>query len=577
MASDLERTVQPGEATFPSWDGVSIHYRKWTPTKAPPSRGLVIFHRGHEHAGRVAPLAEALATPDMAVFAWDVRGNGTSEGGPRPPSFSDLVRDVDAFLGHIQTTYGLPLEEICLVAHSLSSVFVCTWIHDQAPPIRGLILITPAFRVKLPFRFAFPLLRLWTRLRPDLTVSSLVTGRSLTSDPAEARVYESDPLIKRELRARVLVDTFDASRRVVDDASAITVPTMVVTGERDRVVEPGLQSKFSSGLSSSRKSHHKLANARHDPLHDKNREEVYGLVRAFVEECFERPQHDEEALQRAEDASWTAYDEWREGGPQHLLLRAFLKTVGRLSTGIRIGLEKGFDSGESLDYAYKNEVHGVTPLGRLLDRIYLHAVGWRAMRQRRDHLRDLIEKAIAILGSERQPIRIFDLASGPGRYVLDVLERHPDAEAMLWDMDEPSLARGRKVAVRQGITRARYQRGDAFDAGALANVTPPPTIAIVSGLYELFPRNNVIFESLQGIARAVPTGGMLIYTNQPWHPHLRFIANVLPNRFGRPWRMRCRSQVEMDHLVSMAGFEKIATRVDRWGIFTVSLARRVSP
>ena len=39
--------------------------------------------------------------------------------------------------------------------------------------------------------------------------------------------------------------------------------------------------------------------------------------------------------------------------------------------------------------------------------------------------------------------------------------------------------------------------------------------------------------------------------------------------------MRRRTQVEMDQLVANAGFVKIDQRIDAWGIFTVSLARRV--
>ena len=36
--------------------------------------------------------------------------------------------------------------------------------------------------------------------------------------------------------------------------------------------------------------------------------------------------------------------------------------------------------------------------------------------------------------------------------------------------------------------------------------------------------------------------------------------------------MRCRSQAEMDQLVERAGFKKVTMRIDRFGIFTVSLA-----
>ena len=75
--------------------------------------------------------------------------------------------------------------------------------------------------------------------------------------------------------------------------------------------------------------------------------------------------------------------------------------------------------------------------------------------------------------------------------------------------------------------------------------------------------------------RAVPPGGFLIYTNQPWHPQLEMIARVLVHGDGTPWVMRCRPQREMDDLVRFVGFEKIDMVTDLDGIFTVSLAERV--
>jgi hypothetical protein len=120
----------------------------------------------------------------------------------------------------------------------------------------------------------------------------------------------------------------------------------------------------------------------------------------------------------------------------------------------------------------------------------------------------------------------------------------------------------------------RCETGDAFDADGLASLQPRPDVAVVSGLYELFPDNAMIRRSLAGLARAVPTGGWLVYTNQPWHPQLEFIARVLSNREGQQWIMRCRTQAEIDALVEDAGFTKVGMQIDQWGIFTVSIARR---
>jgi hypothetical protein len=108
-------------------------------------------------------------------------------------------------------------------------------------------------------------------------------------------------------------------------------------------------------------------------------------------------------------------------------------------------------------------------------------------------------------------------------------------------------------------------------------MTPRPTIAIVSGLFELFPDNDCVRRALDGLGRAVEPGGYLLYTNQPWHPQQEMIARCLPNRDGDPWIMRCRTQAEMDQLVAAAGFRKFRQRIDADGIFSVSLAVKPAP
>ena len=130
------------------------------------------------------------------------------------------------------------------------------------------------------------------------------------------------------------------------------------------------------------------------------------------------------------------------------------------------------------------------------------------------------------------------------------------------------------MAADLGLTNVEVARGDAFDRAQLAALAPRPTIGIVSGLFELFPENDGVLASLRGLADAIEPGGYLIYTNQPWHPQVEFIARVLRNREGEPWIMRRRTTAEMDELVRTAGFEKEEMEVDEWGMFTVSVARR---
>ena len=144
----------------------------------------------------------------------------------------------------------------------------------------------------------------------------------------------------------------------------------------------------------------------------------------------------------------------------------------------------------------------------------------------------------------------------------------------LRDWNPANAEAASRLARELNVQDVSVGQGDAFDRRSLAGVQPRPGIAIVSGLYELFPDNAKVGESLLGLADALGDDGFLIYTNQPWHPQLEMIARVLDNREGKPWVMRCRSQAEMDSLVARAGFEKLETLLDKDGIFTVSLARR---
>jgi hypothetical protein len=149
---------------------------------------------------------------------------------------------------------------------------------------------------------------------------------------------------------------------------------------------------------------------------------------------------------------------------------------------------------------------------------------------------------------------------------------------LLRDYGDINVEAGRALILANGLDGSvQFVKGDAFDQDSLAAVEPKPTLGIVSGLYELFPDNGMVSGSLAGLAAAIPPGGYLIYTGQPWHPQLALIARALTShREGRAWIMRRRVQAEMDQLVAAAGFRKIEQRIDEWGMFTVSVAERIA-
>ncbi|MER8377135.1 bifunctional alpha/beta hydrolase/class I SAM-dependent methyltransferase [Mesorhizobium sp. M1406] len=581
----LERQAQ--ERVFRSHDGTEIFYRFWPAASADAEGAVVLFHRGHEHGGRMAHLVDELRMPDHAFYAWDARGNGRSSGERGyAPSFSALVRDIDCFMGEIAARDGFATRDIALIAQSFGAVLAAAWVHDYAPKLRAMVLASPAFSVKLYVPFAREGIAFWQKIKGRFFVNSYVKAKFLTHDLVRIASFESDPLITRPIASNILVELYQHAARIVADARAITVPTQLLLSGSDWVVRHGPQHDFFVNLGSRAKERHVLPGFFHDTLGERDRARALDLIRPFLARQFATPDAPVD-LKQADIAGHTRDEADRLASPLDLLSpkglywafsRASIRMGAWVSQGMKTGIATGFDSGSTLDYVYENDARGLTPLGRVIDRIFLEAIGWRGIRQRKLHLEELIGSCLTTLKAAGRPAHILDIAAGHGRYVLDAIVKSPDqpASVRLQDYSDLNVQLGRKlIAERQLPADVSFQRADAFDADMLGSIDPAPDLAIVSGLYELFSDNAMIARSLGGLASAMQQGSLLLYTNQPWHPQLEMIARSLTShRGGEAWVMRRRTQGEMDQLVEAAGFEKLDQRIDQWGIFTVSVARR---
>lgn len=584
-------TTRPCESLqFRTHDGESLFYRRW-PAQAALRRGAVLlFHRGHEHSGRMAHLVDELDLPDFDFYAWDARGHGLSPGERGySPSFGTSVRDVQTFVDHLGARHGLAPQDLHVVAQSVGAVLVAAWAHDYAPPVRGLTLASPAFQVKLYVPFARTGLKLLHALRGHFVVNSYVKPQFLTHDEERIASYRRDPLITRPIAVGMLLGLYEAAERVVRDAAAITQPVQLLVSGSDWVVRRAPQDRFFERLGSAVKTRLLLPGFFHDTLGERDRAPAVQFIRAFVLERFasapalpdlrgadRRGATADEARALARPLPW-----WTPRGAYWALTRAALRLGGALSAGIRLGHRTGFDSGSTLDYVYRNQPQGVPLLGRLVDRVYLQSIGWRGIRQRKLHVEELLREAMRRVRQAGLPVHVTDIAAGHGRYVLDALAGGgTTADAVvLRDYSRTNVTEGRRLVDQRGLgATVRFDQADAFDAESLAGIRPRPTVGVVSGLYELFDRNDPVERSLRGLAAAIPPGGYLVYTGQPWHPQLELIARALTShRQGQAWVMRRRTQAELDQLVAAAGFRKVAQRIDEWGIFTVSLAQRVAP
>ncbi len=579
------RTME--EKSFTTHDGVDLFFRYWPAESNNRKGAVVLFHRGHEHSGRMAHLVQELNIADYDFFAWDARGHGKSPGDRGySPSVSCSIRDVQTFISHISSTYDISVEDMAIVAQSVGAVLISAWVHDYAPKIRCVILGSPAFKVKLYVPFARTALKIKQKFKGNFFVNSYVKAKLLTHDQERISSFEADPLITRAISNNILLGLDTTASRIVEDAAAITVPTQLFVSGSDWVVHHKPQHVFYENLGSSIKERHILKGFFHDTFGEKDRSSVINKMRDFIGQRFNEPVN-RELLLEADKKGFTRYESDTLATPLSLFslrgcmwacMRFSLKFTALLSDGVKIGQKTGFDSGTTLDYVYKNTPSGSGPVGRYIDKNYLNSIGWRGIRQRKLNLEELIQKAMKQLSANGTPIHIIDIAAGHGRYILEAIENNqikPDS-ILLRDYSDINISQGTNLIQEKGLASiAKFLKADAFDVSSFNRLEIKPTLGVVSGLFELFPDNELILRSLEGFSNALDSGSYLIYTCQPWHPQLEMIARALTShRQAQAWVMRRRTQEEMDQLVESKGFSKIEQRIDEFGIFTVCLARK---
>jgi alpha-beta hydrolase superfamily lysophospholipase len=571
--------------SFKSFDASDIHYKHWeSKTQNADKKAIVLLHRGHEHSLRIAHLVDELELEEFEFFAWDMRGCGESKSQNANTEFADIAKDLQYFAEHIKNAYGVKEENIAVIAQSIGAVAAALWAHDYAPNIRALVLGAIAFNIRLFVPFALSGLNLFYNLRGNFNVKSYVKASFLTHDEERIDSYNKDEKITKDIPVKILLGANEASKRVVEDANAIYTPIQMFVAKSDFVVKKRAQKRFFDNLSSPQKEYHELPNFYHDVFGEKDRRLVTEKIKRFILKCFENAPTFP-TLANADKIGYTKAESDRlsmsAGFFKNIYWNAnksIVKYASLISDGVKLGFERGFDSGSSLDYVYRNQPSGSTSFGAFVDFIYLRSIGWRGIRERKIHLEELLELCVKRLRDEGKNVDIIDIAAGGGRYVLDSVSRMKPLpnSVLLRDFSEINVKNGRDLISAKNLEKiVKFEQADAFNKKSFASLKIKPTLAIVSGLYELFGDNDMIRNSLEGLASCMQSGSFLIYTGQPWHPQLEYIARVLPShQGGKPWVMRRRTTRELDELVRNAGFTKITMRIDIWGIFTVSIAAR---
>lgn len=271
IVPNVETTLEANEETFKGVGDLAIFTRSWRPAGKP--RGVVVIAHGlNSHSGQYAEVAERFVAADLAVYAFDLRGHGKSEGERfHVEKFSDYVDDLATFIELVKSRE--PGQPVFLLGHSAGGVISSLYALDHQSELAGLISESFAFELPAP-GFALAALKGLSYIAPHLRVLKLNNG-DFSRDPRIVESMNRDPLIAGENQtAKTVAELIRADEKLRDGFPLIKLPLLIVHGTNDKAAKADGSRIFNDTAGSKDKTLKLYDGAYHDLLNDVGKETV---------------------------------------------------------------------------------------------------------------------------------------------------------------------------------------------------------------------------------------------------------------------------------------------------------------
>ncbi len=236
----------PREHLLSAADGTSLFVADWPIDAAAGAReGIVLMHGLGEHCGRYAHVARFFNDCGLSVRVYDHRGHGRS-GGTRgdAPDAETLAQDAKIVIDDFARNLSAPP---LLLGHSMGGTFATYYATRALSPLGGLILSSPALRIKLSGAQRM-LLQVLGAIAPGFGMPNGLDSRYLSHRQDVVIAYDSDPLVHAKISARLLRAMLAGIEHAQAHASALGIKTLLLVAGEDRLVDAGGSTHFFGNL-----------------------------------------------------------------------------------------------------------------------------------------------------------------------------------------------------------------------------------------------------------------------------------------------------------------------------------------
>jgi acylglycerol lipase len=251
---------------------------------------VVIAHGINEHIGRYEHLASALNQAGFNVCGYDHQGHGRSaRDGKRTSNMRRFDVFVDDYLAVLDSVHNETGRKPIALGHSMGGLIAARAALRTQDQLSALVLSGPALKIDTDLSgFQLKVAMLASRGLSFLKAPGGIPGE-LSRDPAVRDAFAQDPLcINDPIRIGIAGQLFMAAERTRAQASQITLPLLVMHGERDPITNPDGSREFVANAKSPDKTFIAWPEDFHEIFNELDRDAVIAALTAWLTERFRR-------------------------------------------------------------------------------------------------------------------------------------------------------------------------------------------------------------------------------------------------------------------------------------------------
>ncbi len=262
--------------------GLSLFYQTWQPL-AQVRANIVIVHGLGSHSNTFSTLVGHLVECGYAVYSYDLRGHGQSEGMRGYINrWSEFREDLRGFI-HFVTTES-PQCPTFIYGHSLGATIALDYAVRLPHGIQGVILSAlPIGKVGLsPVKFFIG--RILSSIWPSFALSTGIDLSAGSRNPAVVQTHAQDPLRHTRGRARMSTEFFSTLEWLNAHVEELRLPVLMLHGAADRTIPPDSSRDYFRGITYPDKTYIEYPNAYHDLHLDLGYQTVLADVEHWLEQ-----------------------------------------------------------------------------------------------------------------------------------------------------------------------------------------------------------------------------------------------------------------------------------------------------